>query len=70
MGSQSESGQRFIQGNALKCPVCRGETFRTRQALLNRRWTEFLDLSWIDRHATCEVCTGCGHVLWFLPPKP
>ena len=70
MSVSTDTGTRFVQGNQLKCPVCAHDQFRTRNALMNRRWTEFLDFAWVDREATCEVCARCGHVLWFMPPRP
>lgn len=69
MSVSTETGQRYVRGNALKCPVCGHDQFRTRRALINRRLTEFFDFAWLDRQATCEICGNCGHVLWFLPPR-
>ena len=69
MGVQPETGQRFVLGNQLKCPVCGHDQFRTRHTLMNRRWLAFLDFAWADHEAACEICGRCGHVLWFLSPR-
>ncbi len=69
MSLQPETGERFVQGNPLKCPVCGHDQFRTRRSLMNRRWLSFFEFAWADRQATCEICGRCGHVLWFLPPR-
>ncbi len=66
MGGQQEAGTRIIEGRALKCPICGNDRFRTRHALMNRRWMAFLDFEWADRQAATEICSRCGHVLWFL----
>lgn len=55
-----------VLGNELKCPVCSNVMFWTRQAQLNTAIATFFNLDWINRSATCFVCSKCTHILWFL----
>ena len=53
-------------GKPVRCPICSGNQFRSRRALLNTRALTFFNLEWANKKATLYVCEQCGHVLWFL----
>jgi len=69
MSTDQEVGTRIVEGKSLSCPICGNGRFRTRRTLMNRRWMAFLDFAWADRQAMTEICTRCGHVLWFMANK-
>lgn len=64
-----EATQVYVQEKKLVCPICGGDRFWSRKALLASRKFAFFDLEWINRTATNQVCDRCGHILWFLEKK-
>jgi len=55
-----------VKGHQLVCPVCANKYFWIRRAQLNKSLTTFFKLDWVDRSATCFVCSDCTHISWFL----
>ncbi|MFC4912266.1 hypothetical protein [Actinomadura gamaensis] len=49
----------------LRCPVCQGETFHRAFKKLNTSGAELVGLAWANKDATCMICAGCRHILWF-----
>ena len=58
-----------LKGNPLRCGHCQHDEFYQRRTLLNTRLFSLLDVDWANRNANCYICTKCGHIEWFLPPK-
>lgn len=54
-----------IQGKPLRCLVCQGDSFRSREAQLNTAMASLLNVDWANATATCHVCASCGHIHWF-----
>jgi hypothetical protein len=60
-----------ICGAPVSCPHCKGDTFQSRDILLNTRGLTFLRLDWLNQSATAMICTQCGLVQLFAkPPGP
>lgn len=55
-----------IQGQDLRCPFCSNTLFWTRRAQLNTQMATFFNLDWINKSATCFICSNCTHISWFL----
>lgn len=51
------------------CPHCGNDLFLTRASLLNTGGMTALGLDFLNREAANFVCSKCGHIQWFLPPK-
>ncbi|MBT8234896.1 MAG: DNA-binding protein [Bacteroidia bacterium] len=58
-----------VKGIPLRCGHCQHDEFYQRRTLLNTRLFSLLDVDWANRNANCYICTNCGHIEWFLPPK-
>ena len=56
-----------IKGKPFKCTVCDNDLFWKDKAQLNRWFTTFLKLDWIDRSALYLLCSNCGYMHWFRP---
>jgi predicted nucleic-acid-binding Zn-ribbon protein len=56
-----------IQGQSLKCLVCRGDEFYRHEAQLNTAFASLLNLDWTDASGICYACAKCGYIHWFLP---
>ena len=54
-----------INGRALRCQHCGGETFFAREILMNTRGLTFLNLDWLNQSAATYECSGCGFIAWF-----
>jgi hypothetical protein len=61
-----EPNRYQIQGKAVRCAHCAGESFALRTALLNTPGMTFFDLDWANRTATVLVCSECSQIQWFL----
>ncbi len=61
----TESKRVEVAGKTLVCPVCSGDKFWHRTALLNTRGATFLGFDWANREADNYVCERCKHMLWF-----
>lgn len=66
VNKESEPNTIAIKGHQLKCPVCGNLYFQSKRVLLNTRLATFFDLDWINRSATCLICSECTHISWFL----
>ncbi len=55
-----------VLGKKLICPICGGDQFHEREALLNTRGMTFFKLDFMNKSATTVICAACGHILWFL----
>ncbi len=55
-----------VAGNELICPICGNNHFWTRKAQLNSAIAAFFNLDWVNKSATCFICSKCTHVSWFL----
>jgi hypothetical protein len=51
----------------LRCNVCDGNTFYTRNAVLPGAVASFFNFDWAAPNCTCVICSRCGHVHWFFP---
>jgi hypothetical protein len=56
-----------IQDKPLRCHVCDGTTFYTRQAVLPGAVATFFNFDWAAPSCTCVICSSCGYVHWFFP---
>jgi len=66
MGFFTEEANRYeIPDKLLNCHHCNNDTFYTRQEQLHSPTTTFLNLEWLDKTATCYVCSECGYIHWF-----
>jgi cytochrome c-type biogenesis protein CcmH/NrfF len=65
MSQEKQASQIQRSGNWLKCPVCGGDHFWQREALLSTRIMTFIELDWINPHSDCYICENCRHILWF-----
>jgi len=63
---ETEANIIAVNGHQLKCPVCGNAFFRSKRVLLNTRLATFFDLDWINRGATCYICSECTHISWFF----
>ena len=55
-----------VGGKQARCSHCEGVNFDSGSALLNTGGLTFLGLEWANRSAHLLICTGCGHIDWFL----
>ena len=46
-----------VKGNQLCCPICTNKYFWSRNAQLNTSIASFFGLDWVNRSATCFVCS-------------
>ena len=66
----SDPGQAvFVNEQPLICVVCRHEQFRRQRAQLHSAMASFVNLEWLGPTADCYICTRCGYVHWFIPPR-
>jgi hypothetical protein len=56
-----------VNGRPLRCVVCQHDTFYRRSAVLSGAAASFFNLDWASPSCVCLVCSGCGHIHWFLP---
>ena len=54
-----------VLGKPLRCLVCEGGLFRTREAQLNTAMASLLNVDFANPSATCHVCANCSHIHWF-----
>lgn len=64
-GSEESSETFEIAGQQLTCPICNSRQFWKKQAQLNTAMATFFNLDWANHTATCLICEGCSHILWF-----
>ena len=64
-GNDEPSATIEIAGRPLTCPICSGQQFWKKQAQLNTAMATFFNLDWANHTATCLICEGCSHILWF-----
>ena len=50
----------------LRCLVCQGTKFVSRNAQLNTALATFFKLDWTNESALCVVCAECGYIHWFV----
>jgi DNA-directed RNA polymerase subunit RPC12/RpoP len=62
----NEDEKVFVGGKELQCAHCGGARFTRRQAQLSTAFMSLLNMEWMNRSADVYVCTGCGHLEWFL----
>ncbi|WP_162231671.1 hypothetical protein [Allosalinactinospora lopnorensis] len=43
----------------------RARQFEQYKWKLNTAGMSFMNLDWLNREATCYVCSGCRHIHWF-----
>jgi len=58
-----------ILGNPMRCEICDHDRFYQREGMINTAGMTFLELDWLNRSATCVICSRCGYVHWFLPTR-
>lgn len=63
---KSEPQTIAVKGHELKCPVCGNKYFWIKRVLLNTPLATFFDLDWLNRRATCFICSDCTYIFWFL----
>ncbi len=66
---EREPEPAFILDRPLKCAFCGQTTFWKRESQLHTKLLTFFELEWMNKTATCYVCSHCGHVHWFIPPE-
>ena len=59
----------FVAEQPLICVVCRHGYFRHRRAQLHSAAASFFNLEWLGPTADCYICSKCGYVHWFIPPR-
>ncbi|GDY29922.1 hypothetical protein [Gandjariella thermophila] len=59
-----------LLGRPLRCLVCGGREFWSREVKLNSTGAEFLGLSWANQSAVGLICDACGYVHEFAGPRP
>lgn len=55
-----------VSGRQLRCPICSNTLFWTRQAQLNTAVATFFNMDWVNKSASCFICSDCTHISWFL----
>lgn len=59
-----------IHDRKLACHHCEGTLFVERTIAMNDAGASLFGLEWFtQRGAFCYICTGCGHVHWFMPTE-
>lgn len=53
-------------GRRVRCIHCHGETFFSREAMLNTSTMTMLDVDWLNTSGTALVCTNCSLIQWFV----
>ncbi len=54
-----------VKGKQLECPVCDNDHFYKKHIQLNTSIFTFFNLDWLNKDATCFVCSECTHIIWF-----
>ena len=54
-----------VKENQLTCGVCGNDHFFKKRILLNTSILTFFKLDWLNKSATCFVCSECTHIIWF-----
>jgi len=54
------------RGQRLQCPVCSGREFSQREYAVRTIEDEMFRQPWAVDEIKAYVCTGCGHILWFV----
>ena len=54
-----------VKGKKLVCPVCDNDKFIETRAQLNTAVASLLDLDFVNKEATCFVCSSCTYIYWF-----
>ena len=54
-----------IKGQQLTCPVCGNKHFWQRKAQLNSAVASFFDFDWLNKSASCFICSECTYIYWF-----
>jgi hypothetical protein len=63
---KDEPQTKEVRGHEIICPICSNKVFWRREGQLNKAVTTFFNLDWVDRSATCFVCSECTYIFWFL----
>jgi predicted nucleic-acid-binding Zn-ribbon protein len=62
---KSEPQTIAVKGHELQCPVCGNKYFWIKRVLLNTSLATLFDLDWLNRRATCFICSDCTYIFWF-----
>ncbi|ASO07222.1 hypothetical protein AREALGSMS7_03812 [Arenibacter algicola] len=54
-----------VKGKQLNCGVCGNDHFFNKRIQLNTSIFTFLNIDWLNKNATCFVCSNCTHIIWF-----
>jgi len=54
-----------VRGEKLRCCVCQNDTFYKKRIQLNTSLMTLFKLDWLNKDATCFVCSECTHIIWF-----
>ena len=57
----------IVLDKPLRCQVCEGTGFYTRQAQLHGAAASLFNVEWASPSCTCVICSNCGYVHWFFP---
>lgn len=68
LGWAAEPTTVDIHDRPLECQICRHDYFWRHEIQLHTPAASFMDLEWMNRFATCAICSRCGYIHWFLPP--
>jgi predicted nucleic-acid-binding Zn-ribbon protein len=64
--TNNREGHRYIAaGKPVVCPHCGGETFASREILMNTRGATFFNFDWLNKAALALTCATCGRIEWF-----
>lgn len=55
----------MVKNRKLFCPVCENDHFIETKAQLNTAVATLLDLDFVNKEATCFVCSECTYIYWF-----
>lgn len=63
----SDDAQRYeLNNKVLKCHHCENDTFFTRTEQLHTPRSTLFNMEWMDKTASCFICSECGYIHWFL----
>ena len=58
-------GRYQAAGVLVRCTHCKGEMFRTHEALLNTTGATLVNLDWLNKSGTALLCENCGLIQWY-----
>ena len=68
LGEAAEPTTIDVLGKPLECQFCRADYFWVHYVQMHTAGASLVNYEFLNRSATCAICSKCGYIHWFLLP--